>query len=47
MVAITHYDGQRSRGQVVLFAYSDLATIDRLDGEEDYRVNVELLWPNG
>ena len=47
MVALTHYDGQRSRGHVILFAYSDLATIDRLDGEEDYRVNVELLWPNG
>ena len=47
MVVLTHFDGRRLRGQIILFAYSDLATIDTLDGEADYRVNVELLWPSG
>ena len=48
MVALTHVDDNlRVRRQVILFAYSDLAAVDRLDGEEDYRVNLELLWPGG
>ena len=47
MVALTHIDDRlRVRRQVILFAYSDLDAIDRLDGEEDKRVNVDLLWPN-
>ena len=46
-IALTHFDGQRSRGQVILFAYSDLAAIDRLDGAEDMRIDLSLLWPSG
>ena len=46
-VTLTHLDGQQIRGQIILLAYSDLTAIDRLDGEEDYRVNAELLWPGG
>ena len=44
-VTLTHLVNQQIRGQVILIAYSDLIAIDRLDGEEDYRVNAELLWP--
>lgn len=47
LVNLTHFDGQNVRGQVILIAYSDLATLDRLDGEEDYRIEAELLWPSG
>ena len=47
MIALTHLnDLLQVRRQVILFAYSDLNTIDRLDGEEDKQVNVDLLWPN-
>lgn len=47
VVTLTHFDGQRVRGQVILFAYSDLAVMDRLDGQEDMRVDLSLLWPSG
>ena len=46
-VTLTHLVNQRMRGHIILFAYSDLIAIDRLDGAEDYRVNAELLWPGG
>ncbi|MCY4094836.1 MAG: hypothetical protein OXG05_06875 [Gammaproteobacteria bacterium] len=47
MVSLTHVDGLRSRGNILLIARSDFAAIDRLDGEEDHKVNLELLWPGG
>ncbi len=47
LVSLTQFDGQRSRAHVILFAYSDLVAIDRLDGNEDLRVDLSLLWPNG
>ncbi len=47
LVVLTHLNGQRVRGQFILFAYADLATMDRLDGEADHRINAELLWPSG
>lgn len=47
VVSLTHFDGARSRGQLILFAHSDLAALDKLDGKEDFRINAELLWPSG
>ncbi|MCE2407624.1 MAG: hypothetical protein J4G19_09020, partial [Pseudomonadales bacterium] len=47
LVSLTQFDGQRSRAHVILFAYSDLVAIDRLDGNEDLRVDLSRLWPNG
>ncbi|MCY4128222.1 MAG: hypothetical protein OXG15_03140 [Gammaproteobacteria bacterium] len=45
MVSLTNYDGQNQRGQILLIASADLTALDRLDGEEDMRVDVDLLWP--
>ena len=44
-VSLTNYDGQNQRGQILLIANADFTALDRLDGEEDKRVNVDLLWP--
>ena len=45
-VSLTNYDGQNQRGQILLIARADFAALDRLDGEEDKRVEVDRLWPN-
>ena len=46
LMALTHVDGLLTRAHIILLSYADLASLDRLDGEADYQVDVELLWPS-
>ena len=46
IVVLTHFNGQQLRGQILLIANADFPALDRLDGEEDKRVEVNQLWPN-
>ena len=38
-------DPTEYQSNVFLLMYSDLSVIDGLDGEEDFKVDISVLWP--
>lgn len=44
LITLIDRDGSNSRTRVILLAYADLARLDQLDGEQDKRVDVSMMW---